>query len=79
MNKEKLHRRSFLKRSLATAASATPLMALLGSIETLEAAETGGEYKAIVCVLLEGGADSCNMVAPSDAAYGDYQGVRGSI
>ncbi len=79
MNKEKLHRRSFLKRSLATAASATPLMALLGSIETLEAAETGGEYKAIVCVLLEGGADSCNMVAPSDAAYGDYQGVRGSF
>ena len=79
MNKEKLHRRSFLKRSLATAASATPLMALLGSMENLEAAETGGEYKAIVCVLLEGGADSFNMVAPSDAAYGDYQGVRGSF
>lgn len=79
MKEQKLDRRSFLKRSLASAASAAPLMALLGSIEKLEAAEVDGEYKAIVCVLLEGGADSFNMVAPSDAAHGDYQAVRGSL
>ena len=79
MKEQKLDRRNFLKRSLASAASAAPLMALLGSIEKLEAAETSGEYKAIVCVLLEGGADSFNMVAPSDAAHGDYQAVRGSL
>ena len=58
MNKDKLHRRSFLKGTLATAASVTPLMALLGSLEKLEAAEVEGEYKAIVCVLLEGEADT---------------------
>jgi len=80
MNKEKLHRRGFLKRSLAAGASATPLMALLGSFEKLEAAEVDGEYKAIVCVLLEGGADSFNMVAPAEgSAYSDYQAVRGNI
>ncbi len=80
MNKQKLHRRDFLKRSLASAASATPLMALLGSFENLEAAETDGEYKAIVCILLEGGADSFNMIAPAEgSAYSDYEAVRGGI
>jgi len=75
--KKQYNRRDFLKRSLASAASATPLMAMLGSLQTLEAAETSGDYKAIVCVLLEGGADVFNMIAPTqNDSYGDYKAIR---
>ncbi len=31
---------------------------MLGTLERLEANAIGGDYKAIVCVLLEGGADA---------------------
>lgn len=37
-------------------------------------------YKAMVCLLLAGGADSHNMLIPkSDAAYGAYQTTRGNL
>jgi len=74
------NRRDFLKQTLAGAAGISPLMAMLGSIEKLEAASVGNEYKAIVCVLLEGGADVCNMLAPiEDNAYAKYKAVRKNI
>lgn len=73
-------RRDFLKQSMASVATVSPLMGLLGSLEKLEAAQVDGEYKAIVCVLLEGGCDAFNMVAPTqDSAYGDYKEVRQDI
>lgn len=75
-----LNRREFLKQSLATAASASPLMAMLGSLQKLEAAETSGDYKAIVCILLEGGSDVHNMIAPTqNSAYNDYRSAREDI
>ncbi len=75
--KKQLNRRDFLKHSLAGVATASPLMAMLGSLSQLEAAEVDGEYKAIVCVLLEGGADAFNMVAPlQQDAYDAYKAVR---
>jgi len=75
-----MNRRTFLKRSLLSTASAAPLLSLLGSLESLEAAETGGEYKALVCVLLEGGADVFNMVVPTDTShYNDYYNARQEI
>ena len=61
----KAKRRDFLKKSMVSVAAASPLMALLGSLEKLEAAQVDGAYKAIVCVLLEGGCDAFNMVAPT--------------
>jgi uncharacterized protein (DUF1501 family) len=71
-------RRMFLGRSAAAAAALSPLAALLGGMR-LDAAETGG-YKAIVCVLLEGGADVFNMIAPTpDDAYDAYRRARPSI
>ncbi len=76
----KSKRRDFLKKSMASVAAVSPLMALLGSLEKLEAAQVDGEYKAIVCVLLEGGCDAFNMVAPTqNDAYGDYKAVRQDI
>jgi uncharacterized protein (DUF1501 family) len=75
--KKQLNRRDFLKHSLAGVATASPWLAMLGSLSQLEAAEVDGEYKAIVCVLLEGGADVFNMVAPlQQDAYDAYKAVR---
>ncbi len=74
--KKQLDRRDFLKRSLAGAAGISPLMTMFGALQELEAAETGGEYRAIVCVLLEGGADVFNMIAPRDSSYEGYKAVR---
>ncbi|WP_201353069.1 DUF1501 domain-containing protein [Hydrogenimonas urashimensis] len=72
-------RRDFLKQALATSAGIPALMSLLGAFERLEAADDGRDYKAIVCVLLEGGADVCNMIAPLDEKYDAYKAVRKNI
>ncbi len=75
-----LNRRDFLKRSLIGAASASPLLTMLGSLQHLEAAQSGGEYKAIVCILLEGGADIFNMVLPTQSHhYNNYYSARQEI
>jgi len=76
----KAKRRDFLKKSMVSVAAASPLMALLGSLEKLEAAQVDGVYKAIVCVLLEGGCDAFNMVAPTqNDVYAEYKAVRQDI
>jgi len=72
-------RRDFLKQALATSAGIPAWMSLLGVIEQLEAADNNDDYKAIVCVLLEGGADVCNMIAPIDEKYDAYKAVRKNI
>ena len=72
----KINRREFIKLSAAAAVS-SPLFPLSGSINRAQAANTGGGYKAIVCILLEGGSDSFNMVVPgSGQAYTDYATIR---
>lgn len=71
-----MNRRSFLKTALATAASA-PLASLLPRAAT---AAPGNDYRALVCVLLEGGADSFNMLVPTaSGAYDDYRQLRGEM
>ncbi len=72
-----MKRRDFLKRSALTALSLSPLA---GVLQRLEAAQTTNSYKALVCILLEGGADSFNMIAPIQKnAYEAYQKVRGAL
>jgi len=74
---EALNRRDFLKQTLAGVASISPFAAMLSSLSQLEAAEVSGEYRALVVVLLEGGADVFNMIAPrQDDAYNAYKHVR---
>ncbi len=78
--KKQNNRREFLKHTLSSAVSLSPLMALLGSLDKLEASNISGDYKAIVCILLEGGADSFNMIAPiQNDAYEKYKEVRKNI
>jgi uncharacterized protein (DUF1501 family) len=69
------NRREFIKTTAAVTAAtmASPLMASKKST-------VGEDYKAIVCVLLEGGADSFNMVVPKDAStYAKYKEARPEI
>ena len=69
----KQNRREFLKTTALTAAAtvASPLFASQKST-------AGEDYKALVCVLLEGGADTVNMVIPKAdlSEYLQYAKVR---
>ncbi len=79
-NMKKYSRRLFLQQSITAAASFSPLLGILDALGQVEAAEINGRYKAIVCVLLEGGADVFNMIAPTNqSTYNDYRQVRGNI
>lgn len=68
----KFSRRTFLKTALASA--------VLPLAPKLAGAAPPGGYRALVCVLLEGGADSFNMVAPTASdAWNRYRQLRGDM
>jgi uncharacterized protein (DUF1501 family) len=71
-----MRRRSFLCHAGALAGSAA-----LGQLGALAAsAATAGDYKALVCIFLDGGNDSNNMIVPVDATgYANYAQVRGGL
>ena len=49
------------------------------SLSSAVAANTGGDYRALVCVFLFGGNDSNNMIVPfTTAGYGNYATLRGA-
>ncbi len=61
----------------AVMAAAGSQLSLLGSAAH---ASPDGEYRALVCVLLAGGADSFNMLVPYDqASHDDYAGIRADL
>ncbi len=71
-----LNRRTFLKAALASAISA-PLTSMLPRLAN---AAPPDDYKALVCVLLEGGADSFNMLVPTGtSAHARYRQLRGDM
>ena len=75
--KKSLNRRQFIKGLLAAAATTSPLVSVMRQSGLAMAATIGNDYKAIVCVLLEGGADAFNMVVPrSGGSYNAYSTVR---
>lgn len=71
-----IDRRSFLGFSSACAA-----LGAWGALSPRALAQRGGSgYKALVCVLLEGGNDSLNMLVPrSGASYADYAAARAGL
>ncbi len=76
----KLSRRTFLKSVFASAIGTSSLFSLLGRAIRVEAAEPGNEYKALVCILLEGGADVFNMIVPTQPdIHRDYRAAREGI
>ena len=75
---ESLQRREFLRRTaaLGLAGSAGPLALTLAGIGEA-AAQSAGEYKALVCVFLYGGNDHDNTFVPYDTdSHSVYQALR---
>lgn len=71
-------RRNFLKINAGVGLSYIASLALIAPFTSLEAAP--GDYKALVCVFLEGGNDAFNMMVPtSTTEYNSYAAVRGDI
>lgn len=72
-------RRAFLQRAAALSSlgtAATPLALNLAALGTASA-QTAGDYKALVCIFLNGGNDTYNMVLPTDSAsWSAYTTVR---
>ncbi len=74
-------RREFLRRStaLSIATSATPWALSLAAMGEA-AAQSATDYKALVCIFLNGGNDYANTVVPYDqATYNAYQSLRSNI
>lgn len=79
MKKKQINRRDFLKLQASLALSSSSLLSLLGAFSPLKAEEST-DYKALVCVFLEGGNDAFNMVVPTSAsAYSEYTKIRGDL
>ncbi len=69
-------RRQFLKQFSAVATAASPFAANLALIGSA-AAQSANDYKALVCVFLNGGNDQSNTVVPlNGAAYQSYAAGR---
>lgn len=79
MKRKKINRRDFLKLQASLALSSSSLLSILGAFSPLKAEEPT-DYKALVCIFLEGGNDAFNMVVPtSAAAYSEYAKIRGDL
>ena len=81
---QKLSRRDFIRASSGCAAlastSLTSSMFSLGMTNAAAAAIPADGYKALVCIFLNGGADSFNLIVPTDdVAYTDYKTARGNL
>jgi uncharacterized protein (DUF1501 family) len=76
-----LSRRQFLGQASCAAVSAIPILNTILNLKlagSVAAAEPGpSEYRALVCVFLNGGNDSFNMLVPrGGAAYAEYAAIR---
>ncbi|MFT4768731.1 MAG: hypothetical protein ACI8RN_001869 [Glaciecola sp.] len=77
-----LKRRQFLSHScslgVATATLGSSLLQL--GLARQASAQSSGDYKALVCILLAGGNDSYNMLVPNDAQhYAGYAAIRSDL
>ena len=82
MSHHKYSRRNFLGTMPCMAVGSTTLFSSLINLKAINnimasTSMMGGDYKALVCVLLSGGNDSFNMIVPKgNAEYNDYANVR---
>jgi uncharacterized protein (DUF1501 family) len=75
-------RRQFLSHGCALGVASQTLGTTLLSLGAARnaAAQSAGDYRALVCVLLAGGNDSYNMLVPSDSAqYAEYAAIRADL
>ena len=80
-----LTRRRFLSHSCALGSAAVTSTCALSHLAlsrqaAAATARAGGDYRALICVLLAGGNDSYNMLAPVDPdAYAGYAAMRSDL
>jgi len=87
-----LNRRKFIKDSTCAAMGTTAIwnsIANLGAFNGLAGSDStvtdAGDYKALVCVMLSGGADTFNILMPTgmgeggDVGYLHYEGIRTNL
>jgi len=87
-------RREFLGSACCSAVGATGLLSTLGSlrlmgaaaspdngprIPSVAAAHIAPDYKAIVCLFLNGGNDANNLIVPSGSEYAAYASARSNL
>ncbi|HEV2764440.1 MAG TPA: DUF1501 domain-containing protein, partial [Pyrinomonadaceae bacterium] len=75
----KLARRNFLKHTCSAACGAGIFSSLesLGLVNALAQGGGGSDYKALVCLFLQGGSDGSNTVVPREPAeYAAYASAR---
>lgn len=79
-----ISRRNFLQRFGTAAAGATVLSRTIRELKILNSAMAAGpdpqDYKALICVFLNGGNDSNNMLIPTiPAEWANYASIRGPV
>ena len=86
-----LSRRAFVRQSCCAAVGTTGMLSALGqlrvmatlagdSLGTGSAAATAPDYKALVCLFLQGGNDGTSLIVPSDqASYDAYASARADL
>jgi len=89
-----LSRRHFIGASCCAAVGATGLLSSLASLRLIAAAASpangpqvpsaaaaiGSDYKALVCLFLQGGNDANNLIVPSDpSGYAAYAAARSNL
>ena len=85
MKKHKYSRRQFLGTAPCVALGSTTLFSSLINLKAMNTimgstSVAGGDYKALVCILLSGGNDSFNMIVPkSTSEYNDYALTRSNL
>lgn len=78
-------RRAFLKNTGCAALASTTMLSSLINMKAIASAafdksEVPGDYKAMVCILLAGGADSHNMLIPrGNSEYNEYLTTRSNL
>ena len=73
-------RRDFLRRTTCAALSAAAAQASLrrlGLMSLYAKPTAASDYRALVCIFLDGGNDSNNLIVPTDAShYNEYLAAR---
>ena len=81
--KKKISRRQFIGQANCAAVGTASLLSSLLSLRLTAGAASASnftDYKALVCLFLNGGNDSYNMLVPrQQSAYNEYEQVRGGI
>lgn len=71
-------RRSFMRYAALAAAGSSLALRPFGTLSAL--AQSGGGYKALVCIFLYGGNDANNLLVPGDTnGYANYKQLRGAL